>query len=130
MSKSVTVHKLPIQETHQIIRESCPEVDFKLNRNIIACLKSGQIAWDEYVNTANKTGQLAAKYLKKFKKIDERYQEQLSKLQTQGEGSFEKLKEVRKVFEDVISQLQRKAKKYMEHQAEMKLINTKVKDAV
>ena len=73
---------------------------------------------------------MAAKYLKKFKKIDERYQEQLNKLQTQGDGSLEKLKEVKTVFEDVISQLQRKAKKFMEHQAEMRLINTKVKEAI
>ena len=82
------------------------------------------------MNTANKTGQVAAKYLKKFKKIDERYQEQLNKIQTQGDGSLEKLKEVKRVFEDVINQLQRKAKKYMEHQAEMKVINTKVKEAM
>ena len=35
------------------------------------------------------------------------------------------MKEIRVVFEGCITQLERKAKKYLEHEAEMKLINMK-----
>lgn len=88
-------------------------MNIKFNRNIIACLKSAQIAWEEYINTPTKTGQLASKYLKKFKIIDRRLQEQLNQLLTKGLGSAAKIKELKKLFEDVINQLERKAKKYL-----------------
>lgn len=73
----------------------------------------------------NKTGQIASKYLKKMKIIDEKFQEQISQLSIQGLGSLDKLREIKKVFEETIQHLQRKAKKYLEHEAEMRMISVK-----
>ena len=105
MNRSSEIKRLPLVEAHRTIQESCPEINRKCNRNIIACLKAAQIAWDEYLNTPTKTGQLASKYLKKFKTIDRRFQEQLNQLLTKGIGSAAKIKELKKIFEDVINQL-------------------------
>ena len=72
---------------------------------------------------SNHNGQIASEYLIKLKRIDLKLNAELDKLIIN--GSIEQIKNVRDLLKPAIHHLQKRSKKYLEHQSEFKIISRK-----